>query len=221
MLVLSRRPNEKIVFPNLGISIEVLRVAGNLVKIGVDAPPEVRILREELVDDQRAAAAPVVNTPNLRTLRHALRNELNNFSLGLHLAQRHMELGEINEAEQTMANMLESLKSADDAVARLDAAIAASAKTITCRALLVEDDANESQLLAAYLRSFGIEVTTVTDGVAALEYLATSEHPDLVLLDMNMPRLGGKETVEKIRQDPTCRNLKIFAVSGERPSECG
>lgn len=90
-----------------------------------------------------------------------------------------------------------------------------------CRALLVEDDANESHLLASYLRSHGIEVTTAADGLAALEELAHGDRPDIVLLDMHMPRLGGKATIERIRQDPRCRDLKIFGVSGLGPQECG
>lgn len=48
MLVLSRRCNETIVFPELGITVEVLRVKGNTVRLGIKAPDSVRILRGEL-----------------------------------------------------------------------------------------------------------------------------------------------------------------------------
>ena len=48
MLVLSRRKEETIVFPELGISVEVIRVDGNKVRLGIKAPESVRILRGEL-----------------------------------------------------------------------------------------------------------------------------------------------------------------------------
>jgi carbon storage regulator CsrA len=50
MLVLSRRESEKIFFPDLGISLEIVRVKGNTVRVGIDAPQEVRVLRGELLD---------------------------------------------------------------------------------------------------------------------------------------------------------------------------
>ena len=49
MLVLSRKADETIEFPELGISIEVVRVKGNGVRLGIKAPDSVRILRGELL----------------------------------------------------------------------------------------------------------------------------------------------------------------------------
>lgn len=49
MLVLTRKVKEKIVLPGLGITIEIVRVSGNAVRIGVEAPEDVKILREEVV----------------------------------------------------------------------------------------------------------------------------------------------------------------------------
>ena len=48
MLVLSRRKDETIVFPELGITVEVIRVDGNKVRLGIKAPESIRILRGEL-----------------------------------------------------------------------------------------------------------------------------------------------------------------------------
>jgi carbon storage regulator CsrA len=50
MLVLSRSFQEKIVFPSLGISVEVLRINGNKVKIGVEAPTDIPVHRHEVAD---------------------------------------------------------------------------------------------------------------------------------------------------------------------------
>ncbi len=69
-------------------------------------------------------------------------------------------------------------------------------------------------MLAGYLRLCGYEVDTVEDGVSALDYLAKHERPDLVLLDMQMPRMDGSATISAIRRDPNYQGIKLFAVSG-------
>src|SRR5207247_7632458 len=82
------------------------------------------------------------------------------------------------------------------------------------KALLVEDNPQERELMALFLRSEGLDVDTAGDGCDALDYLKARGRPDVVLLDMGLPRLDGPATLRKIRQDPACAGLKIFAVSG-------
>jgi carbon storage regulator CsrA len=48
MLVLSRRLGQKVLFPGLNVSIRIVSCKGNSVRIGIDAPPEVLVLRGEL-----------------------------------------------------------------------------------------------------------------------------------------------------------------------------
>jgi carbon storage regulator len=50
MLVLSRRPGEQIVLPELDITVTVLRISGKRVRVGIAAPPDISILREEIRD---------------------------------------------------------------------------------------------------------------------------------------------------------------------------
>jgi CheY-like chemotaxis protein len=85
------------------------------------------------------------------------------------------------------------------------------------KALLVEDDQNERELLATLLRLSGLEVDTAGDGLDALDYLHTHDRPDVVLLDMGLPRCDGPTTVRAIRSDPTYAGLPIFAVTGHSP----
>jgi carbon storage regulator len=58
MLVLTRRVNESVVFPGLGITVRVLSVKGTRVRIGIEAPAEVAVLREELLPHVQAVRPP-------------------------------------------------------------------------------------------------------------------------------------------------------------------
>jgi carbon storage regulator len=48
MLVLSRRLGESIMLPSLGVSVRVVALKGGAVRLGIEAPPEVKVVREEL-----------------------------------------------------------------------------------------------------------------------------------------------------------------------------
>jgi CheY-like chemotaxis protein len=155
-------------------------------------------------------------------LSHALRNRLNTAAVGLHLLHRQLEIGELDKAEPTIFKIFRELDSMEKEVAGFKDSEAVTKATPTRRALLVEDNDNESELLAGYLRTFDFDVSVVRDGADALEYLACQdENPDVVLLDMNMPRMDGKTTVYEMRSNPANANLKIFAVTGMSQDEAG
>jgi len=56
MLVLSRHLDEKIVLPDLGITLKVVAIRGNVVRLGIEAPPDVKIFREEIVSESEKPA---------------------------------------------------------------------------------------------------------------------------------------------------------------------
>ena len=56
MLVLSRRPHQTILIPDVGVTLRVLSIKGNVVRIGIEAPPEVNVVREELHTEARDPA---------------------------------------------------------------------------------------------------------------------------------------------------------------------
>ena len=85
----------------------------------------------------------------------------------------------------------------------------------------MEDDANECRLLAGFLRMGGIEVVTAADGEDALAALDRDARPDVVLLDMFMPRCDGPSTLRAIRGNPGTANLRVFGLTGADPSQFG
>ncbi len=78
--------------------------------------------------------------------------------------------------------------------------------------LLVDDNQQNIELMLAYLDDLGCRTVTATDGVEAMK-MVESEKPDLVLLDVMMPRMSGFEVCQKIKSDPTTRDTAVIMVT--------
>lgn len=81
------------------------------------------------------------------------------------------------------------------------------------RVLVVDDNEDAAESLAALLRIFGHEVGVAFDGEQALA-IAPELKPDLVLLDLGMPRMDGHEVARRMRAAPWGSSMKIVALSG-------
>ncbi len=221
MLVLSRRKGEKIVFPAIGVRLELLRVQGNTVRLGIEAPQHIKILRDELsVNDDGTHGGDGPTEQGDAGMSHEMRNRLHTATLALELLKQQLKMGQAEHAESTVQNLLFEFASLDRE-ARGEVPAAPDLRQPSMKTLLVEDDPNESALMAGFLRTNGFDVAEACDGVAALEYLSSNELPDVVLLDMLMPRYNGRETIDAIRQSAAFRELKVFAISGTSPAELG
>ncbi len=217
MLVVSRKENERIVFPTIGASVELLQLKGNIARIGIDAPRELPILRGELVDENTPQYDPAAARA-AREREHAIRNELNIAALGLGLLRKQLQAGQADAADRTLEMLIEKVANLREARSTRDEE---QPFKPVLKTLLVEDDENERQLLAGFLRSSGFEVDSASDGAEALTHLAASGQPDVLLLDMLMPRCDGPTTVRTIRRNPRFAGMKICAVSGTAPAELG
>ncbi len=91
-----------------------------------------------------------------------------------------------------------------------DGKIASGAK---CRILVVDDNRLSSNSTAMLLRLMGYELATAYDGVAGIES-ARAFRPDVILLDIGLPRLNGYETARRIRQQPWGESVFLIAVTG-------
>lgn len=222
MLVLSRRRHESIVFPNLGVTVKLLRVERNKAKLGISAPPDVRILREE-VDTGLEIQLPGLTQEGVSpTELHSVRNRLNTVNLAVHLYQQQMSSGDFDAANVTFLQLVDDLESIDQGIrSQEERDMPDAIKSL--RLLLVEDDARQRELLASYLTNRGCHVTTADDCESAVDYLETNACPDYVLLDLRLPGSDGAENVRRIRAARPNANtaMKVFAVSGTAPEEFG
>ncbi|MDP7029971.1 MAG: response regulator [Phycisphaerales bacterium] len=97
----------------------------------------------------------------------------------------------------------------------------------SARILLVDDNLQNLELMEAYLAELGCQVQTAEDGVAAIEAIEASP-PDLILLDVMMPRMSGFEVCQRIKAQPATRDIIVIMVTAlnevgdfERAVECG
>ncbi len=78
--------------------------------------------------------------------------------------------------------------------------------------LYVEDHPAQRDIMAQMLELGGFEVDVASDGVEGVEK-ATTWLPDIILMDLRMPRMDGFEAIEKIRADERTANTPIIAIS--------
>lgn len=83
------------------------------------------------------------------------------------------------------------------------------------RILIVEDTAAHMQLATQLLERNGhtvLQASTAEDGIM----LARSQQPDVVLMDIKLPRMDGFSAIRALRQDPATHGLKLIAITSYR-----
>jgi CheY-like chemotaxis protein len=93
--------------------------------------------------------------------------------------------------------------------------------------LIVDDNAQNVELLQAFLESLPVKLVTAADGVEALAKV--EEHnPDLILLDIMMPRMSGFQVCKQIKANPKTKDIQVLMVTAlnelgdiEQATECG
>jgi CheY-like chemotaxis protein len=106
-----------------------------------------------------------------------------------------------------------------------NAVINASSKMVTADALsswkptilIAEDSADSREMMQLLLEQKGYQVVAASDGMHAVE-VALSSRPDLVLLDLELPKLDGLSVTRNLRLDPKFKDVPIIILSGHDPS---
>jgi two-component system cell cycle response regulator len=93
--------------------------------------------------------------------------------------------------------------------------------------LIVDDNAQNVELLQAFLEALPVKIVTAYDGIEALEKVR-EHNPDLILLDIMMPRMSGFQVCKRIKGDPQTKDIQVLMVTAlnelgdiEQASECG
>ena len=146
-------------------------------------------------DELQVLAIGEINNRNLRKglayLRDAVKLDLNNVMLSSQVNALAIRLAEIEEQESIHSSM-------------------ARGKMI----LVVDDSATVRKLISSKLEKSGHEVICAVDGVDALEKIEDIS-PDLILLDITMPRMDGYQVCKMIRANETTKEVPIVMISGK------
>jgi carbon storage regulator CsrA len=115
MLVLSRRTEEKIILPTIPVVIKVIATQSGVVRLGIEAPAHVPILREELCQGERARPVALAEGgEEAASARQALRHRVNNLILGLALLRLQLQ----DEAGPVVSKTLAGLEDELEAMRR-------------------------------------------------------------------------------------------------------
>lgn len=95
------------------------------------------------------------------------------------------------------------------------------------KVLIVDDNPQNVELLQAFLETLPVHVMTAVDGVDCLDKVKQWS-PDLILLDIMMPKMSGFQVCRKLKSDATTRDIQILMVTAlnelgdiEQATECG
>jgi two-component system cell cycle response regulator len=83
---------------------------------------------------------------------------------------------------------------------------------VSGKVLLVDDNAQNLELLNAYLDDLECPILTARDGIEALEAV-DRDPPDIILLDVMMPRMSGFQLCEKLKSSPATRDIPVIMVT--------
>jgi two-component system, OmpR family, alkaline phosphatase synthesis response regulator PhoP len=93
--------------------------------------------------------------------------------------------------------------------------------------VIVDDNPQNVELLQAFLEALPVQVFTASDGLEALERVQ-QHNPDLILLDIMMPRMSGFQVCRQLKGDPKTRDIQILMVTAlnelgdiEQANDCG
>ncbi len=93
--------------------------------------------------------------------------------------------------------------------------------------LIVDDNAKNAELLEVYLLPLGVDIRIAVDGIDALEKVE-QQKPDVILLDIMMPRMSGFEVCRRLKGNPETEGIPIIIITAlsevgdvERGVDCG
>ena len=232
MLILSRREAEKVLFPGLGISVEITRVQGRSVRLGIQAPDEIRIIRGELKEtaDLKVRKRRKTQSEFSAASPPAIQKCLDAANLAIHLAQNQLRQNLNERAEDALNHALECLKALQDAAGTTEkpnltstSVSEAQSNYLVSRkkmALIVNDVDHSPEHLISQLSLLGYQTTQFNHGESLIKFLQSREQPnfakqtDRQTLDTGIKSSYSKALFERAAPDQETRysSLRMFGV---------
>ena len=96
-----------------------------------------------------------------------------------------------------------------------------AAETEPITVLLVEDDPGDVVLIQEAFEHNKVSnsLHVAGDGVEAMEFLRGEIRPDLILLDLNLPRMDGREVLAEVKSDPALRSIPVVVLTTSKAEE--
>jgi PAS domain S-box-containing protein len=223
-------PQQKLVL--YGDRVRLTQVFANLLGNAAKYTPEAGKIRVNLSRDADTALVSVADNGigiSEETLRHLfdlfyqaqppLESIASGLGVGLTLARRLIELhgGTIEARSDGLGKGSEFIVRLPLITQREDeknsADVDDNASPVRRRILLVDDNQATTTVYAKLFKTLGCEVAAANDGSKAIE-LAASFRPEIIMLDLSMPRMDGYETCRRIRQQPGGEHIVVLAVTG-------
>ncbi len=209
MLVLSRRKNQKLVFPTLGVAVEVVEISGKTVRLGVDAPREIRVIRDELKS---------YDLPQDKASQDELQAKLDAANLAVHLAQNQLQSGLNEYAEEALKTAMECIATLDDSLRdhlrlleeaknspkELNAVCEASQgykvsskdNTSSKAAWVIGGNASQRSSIAMALKQSGLEVQTLDCEWDAIKLIGSGEFASVISMVQEQANVKNAALVE-------------------------
>jgi len=89
---------------------------------------------------------------------------------------------------------------------------------VRMKVLVIEDHPDSREMLETVLKENGYTVITAADGLAGLN-IAKAERPDVIITNINMPNLDGREMIKQVRQIPGLQQVPIVVLSAVRTDD--
>lgn len=227
MLVLSRRENERILLPAVQTSIQVVRIGGSIVRLGIDAPSHITVIREELARQPEEPASngdTTRSTSSQGTMREettqppAQGNQarmseeyqdlLHCMAFACELVDQLLAEGQIAEAQETVRKVQSHLRQFQQVQqAKRDSD---SRRKTEQRpenrdpkvAVVINCGGRDDSSLSAVLRKSGYSIRAFRNGCEAIDYLFAHPRPGLVVLETSDGHPAARGTLRSTREAP-------------------
>ena len=196
------------------------KFAGQRGRINLTVSPRDRDVEITVKDDGIGIPPAMLNTIFEMFLQvdQSLERSQSGLGIGLTLARRLVELhnGHIEALSEGLGKGSEfvvRLPVTIDQTAPIKALDAVNGSSPKGRILIVDDNLDSAQSLAEVLKMTGNDTFVAHDGEEAVE-AAERQRPDVILLDIGLPRLNGFDACRRIRANPWAENILIIALTG-------